>query len=101
MGICCSMSHLGFKLSKRIIENDYRIPEDIALVSGFNEHAFCESHRPMISSVDMGIQKVGYEAARLLDEQFKAGIKKGERIMVPPVGLVARESTDTYAIRDT
>jgi LacI family transcriptional regulator len=100
LAVCCSMSHLGFKISRRIIESSFRIPDDIALVCGFNEHAFCESHSPLISSVDMDMEKNGYEAARLLDRQFKGEILEEKIIFVPPVGLIARESTDTFAIED-
>jgi len=100
LGVCCSMSHLGFKLSRRIIENNLKIPEDVALICGFNEHAFCESHAPLISSIDMDIERIGYESARLLDEQFQNGVVKGERRMITPNGLVARDSTDTFAIKD-
>ena len=100
MGICTSMSHLGFKISRRVVENNFRIPEDVALVCGFNEHAFCESHTPLLSSIDMGIKKNGYESARLLHRQFESKIIGKETIYIPPVGLVARESTDTFAIKD-
>ena len=100
MAICCSMSHLGFKISRRIIENGFNIPEDIALVCGFNEHAFCETHPPHLTSVDMSIEKNGYEAARHLDMQFKGEEVKG-RYFVPTAGLIARESTDNFAIKDT
>ncbi len=100
MGVCCSMSHLGFKLSRRMMENNLRIPEDVALICGFNEHAFCESHAPFISSIDMDIKRIGYESARLLDEQFKNGVVKGVRRYISPNGLVTRDSTDTFAIKD-
>ena len=100
MAVCTSMSHLGFKISRRILENGFRIPEDVAVICGFNEHAFCESHTPLISSVDMSMEENGYIAASLLDKQFKNEEIAEHRILVPPVGLVARESTDTFAIQD-
>jgi LacI family transcriptional regulator len=101
IGICCSQTHLAFKVSRRLIENNFQIPNDIAIVSALNEHTYCESYEPYISSIDMNFQKVGYESARLLDRQLKGETVKAEKVYIPPLGLVARDSTDTFAIKDS
>lgn len=101
LGICCSQAHLSFKVSRRLIENNFRIPEDIAIVCALNEHTYCESYEPYISSIDMNFEKVGYESARLLDRQLKGETIKEMKTFIPPLGLIARDSTDTFAIKDS
>ena len=59
--------------------------------------------------MEMGYERVGYEAARLLDQLMKQN-GKGRRaagklatprqIILPPQGLVVRESTDFYSVDD-
>jgi LacI family transcriptional regulator len=101
LGICCSQSHLSFKVSRRLIENNFRIPEDIAIISALNERTYTDSYEPYLSSIDMNFVKVGYESARLLDRQFKGELIEEAKAFIPPLGLIARDSTDTFAIKDS
>jgi LacI family transcriptional regulator len=55
--------------------------------------------RPTISSIDLDARRVGYEAARIL-EQKMAGKKAKETIVIPPSQVVVRQSTDLMAIED-
>ena len=100
VGICCSMDSLGPKISTRCLEHGLRIPEDVALVTSGNDLTYCESHRPHISSVDMNYHKVGYEAARMLDKQLQGKSLEKKHMFIQPMGFVARESTDSYAVED-
>ena len=100
LAIVTTMSSLGPKIAYRCLENSLRIPEDVAVVSAGNDKAFCEGRFPTISSVDINYQKVGYEAAKLLDLKLR-GKKAGcERVFIKPRGFVPRESTDSYAVKD-
>ena len=82
------------------------MPEDVAIIAGMNEETLCENPRPSLTSVEFGNERIGYEAARLLDrlmDEKDHGAKtfSGERILLPPQGLVIRESTDFYAVNDS
>ena len=62
--------------------------------------------RPSLTSVEIGHERIGYEAARLLDQlmdEKDRGAKtfSVEHIMLPPQGLVVRESTDFFAVKDS
>lgn len=96
-------------------ERGWRIPVDVAIVGGMNEERLCEQPRPSLSSVEVGYDRVGYEAARLLDDMMEAAEQdksqhrtkpaaldpvKPTHIILPPVGVVVRESTDFYAVDD-
>ena len=85
-----------------------RVPEDVAIIAGWNEETFCERLRPTLSSVEVGFERIGYEAAQLLDQlmdEQEQGNKQNKdeapkQILLPPTGLVVRESTDFIAVDD-
>lgn len=43
------------------------VPTDVAVVANMNETAVCLNPEPSLTSVDVGYERLGYEAARLLD----------------------------------
>lgn len=96
-------------------ERHWRVPGDVAIVGGNNEEKLCEMPRPSLTSIEIGYERVGYEAARLLerlmdeaDARRSAGQKAvthdpqraPNHISLKPVGIVVRESTDFYAAED-
>lgn len=87
----------------------WRVPGDVAIIAGMNEETLCNHPRPSLSSLEMGYERVGYEAARLLGQMMdeKAAGRRPlqnsalpRQIILPPQGLVVRESTDFYAVDD-
>ena len=100
LAICSSTSCFGPNITSRCLENNLRVPEDVAFISAINDHAYCERHSPKTSSVDVNLEKIGYEAARMLHRQMKGEVLEENRIFIPLTGVVARESTDTFAIDD-
>jgi LacI family transcriptional regulator len=78
----------------------WRVPEDVAIVAGWNEEVFCEQLRPTLTSVEVGYERIGYEAARLLDRLMDGKAPPKAPILLPPQGLVVRESSDFFAVDD-
>lgn len=78
----------------------WRVPEDVAIITGWNEETFCEHLRPTLSSVEVGFRRIGYEAARLLDRLMDGSAPPAGPILLPPQGLIVRESTDFFAVDD-
>lgn len=87
----------------------WRVPGDVAIIAGMNEETLCDHPRPSLTSMEMGYERVGYEAARLLDQLMKQNDKRRRaagklaaprQIILPPQGLVVRESTDFYSVDD-
>jgi len=77
-----------------------RIPEEVATIGVDNEELVCEFSDPPLSSVDPDWMGVGWEAAKLLDAMMDGQPAPAEPILVPPAGVVARQSTDTVAVED-
>ena len=77
-----------------------RVPEDIAIVSVDDDALICESTSPPLTSIDLGGCAVGHTAARVLDTLMSGRSVRQRWIVVEPQGLVCRQSSDIFAVRD-
>lgn len=76
-----------------------RVPEEVSLI-GVDNDVVCELADPPLTSIEQGRFQIGYTAASLLDRMM-AGHKPGSRrVVIPPVGLVTRQSTDLFHVLD-
>jgi len=89
-----------------------KVPHDVAVIGVDNDALVCELTDPPLSSVDQAARQIGYEAAAALDRLMAPASpgrggrrprreKSGPKLVVPPIGVVARASTDTMATADT
>jgi LacI family transcriptional regulator len=83
------------------------VPADIGVLGTSNDDIVCRLLSPPLSSIELNPQEVGYKAAWLLDAKMRAqrGDKAARKrlktlILVPPSGVVMRESSDRIAIID-
>ena len=100
IGVFVGPDTVGRQVAQMCIARGWRVPQDVAIITAYNDESICEQPSPSLTSVEVGFDRIGYESARLLD-----GMMNGERppkqpILLPPVGIVARESTDFFAVDD-
>jgi LacI family transcriptional regulator len=76
------------------------VPHDVAVIGVDNDPTVCEFCKPTLSSVSRSAWRVGYEAAALLDRLMAGKNPPEHDILIPPDGVVARQSTDTVAVDD-
>ncbi|RYX82654.1 DNA-binding transcriptional regulator [bacterium] len=79
---------------------DIAVPETIAVVGIDNAPTFCELCTPPLSSVVPDAERVGYEAATLLDQLMNGEEKTDFDWHLPPLEVVARQSSDALAIEN-
>ena len=77
-----------------------RVPEDLALVGADNDVLECELTAPPLSSVMIPWHEVGRSAAQLVQRQLAGQSIAGKRVVISPVTVVARRSSDVLAIDD-
>jgi LacI family transcriptional regulator len=75
------------------------VPEEIAILGRSNDTVICETVRPTLSSLDLDVRRVGYEAARVLDLKMLGRRAPGE-VIVSPLHVAVRQSTDLMVIKD-
>jgi len=76
------------------------IPQDVAIVGVNNDSLIANMCRPPLSSVVLGAAKIGYRAAALLDRMMQGHSAPQEPVLLPPVGVVTRQSSDILAVAD-
>ena len=81
-------------------ELDLAVPEQVAVIGADNDRLLCELSDPPMSSVIPNSKRAGYEAAKLLDQMMAGRDSVAEKILVEPVGVATRQSTDILAIDD-
>jgi len=78
--------------------NNIRIPEDIALLGVDNDELICNLSDPPISSIVLDIEKGGYETGRLIDKLVKKEKTGQFNIVINPIRIEVRHSTEKYDI---
>lgn len=78
----------------------WNVPHDVAVMGVDNDPTICEFSRPTLTSVSRDPWRLGYEAAALLDRLMAGKNPPAEGILVPPEGVIARQSTDTVAVEN-
>lgn len=77
-----------------------RVPDDVAVLGVDNDDLIQSLAMPPLSSINTAAERVGFEAASLLD-RLLAGEKVDDGpVRIAPVGVVTRLSSDVLATRD-
>ena len=76
------------------------VPLEVAVVGVDNDELLCELSTPPLSSVALNAEAGGYRAAQLLDQMMKGEVTQPERLVVEPLYVVQRRSTESSAVED-
>lgn len=98
IGVYVGLEGCGRLVAQQCHQRGWRVPAEIAIIAGKNEPTLCEHPRPSLTSIEIGYDRIGYEAARLLDRLMDGKAAPSQPILMPPQGLVVRESTDFFAV---
>lgn len=80
---------------------DLAVPEEVAVLSGSNDDLLCDVAPVPISAVRLGAEQIGFQAAAALDAWMRApGSRPAGDVLIPPMGVIERRSTDSLAIDD-
>ena len=101
VGIFAKDDMLGSNIIRICNEVGILVPEEIAVMGTNADEVFCQISTPPLSSVAYPGESVGYESARLLSSMMNGkSIKNDHLVTIPIRDIVARESTNTFAIDD-
>jgi LacI family transcriptional regulator len=76
------------------------VPEQVAVIGADNDELLCNLSDPPLTSVIPNSRKAGFEAAHLLDRMMSGEQLQNDAILIEPIGIETRQSTDTLAIED-
>jgi LacI family transcriptional regulator len=100
VGILCSSDWDAWDLYDACEQLGIRIRDEVGVVGMDNEDIYCQSLNPPLSSVERRPDRVGYEAAALMVKVLRGEGAPSEPILIAPLGVVQRESTDVFAGND-
>ena len=99
-GVYCPFDGFALRLMNVCREIGVAIPEQIAVLGSDNDTVICSMTQPPLSSISLGTERIGYEAAALLDRMMAGGKPPKGGVSVEPEGVVTRQSTDILALSD-
>lgn len=77
-----------------------RVPDDVAVIGVDNDELICELATPPLTSIVQGTEEIGYQAAAMLDRLMRRRTRGVMSLLVDPVAVVERASTDLVATGD-
>ena len=77
-----------------------RVPDDVAVIGVDNDELICTLATPPLTSIVQGTEEIGYRAAGLLDRLMRRRTRSVTNLLVDPVTVVERASTDLVATGD-
>ena len=99
-GVLACTDQLGFWLLDACRRGGVAVPEEVSVVGVENDESLCDLADPPLSSVPLGGEQVGYEAAALLSRMMAGeDVPRGRRLIAPPP-VVRRQSSDAAAVDD-
>ena len=81
-------------------EHRIKVPDEVAVMGVDNDDVLCSLCEPPLSSVEPDTERLGAEAAALLDALMAGNHAKNDYVQIPPLRVVERASTDVVAIED-
>jgi LacI family transcriptional regulator len=76
------------------------IPEDVGILGVDDDQLACDLADPPLSSIELNVERAGYDAAAMLDKMMKGENLKDKKLIIQPVRIVQRQSTDVLATED-
>ena len=76
------------------------VPEQVAVLAADEDKLLCEMCNPPLSGIVLSSERIGYEAAALLDRLMHRRRPPKAPILIKATSVVTRQSTDTLAIND-
>ncbi|MEX2092429.1 MAG: DNA-binding transcriptional regulator [Pirellulales bacterium] len=77
-----------------------RIPDEVAILAGDTDDLLCEVSTPPLSSITVACERLGHEAAAMLNRLIAGDAPPKQPLLIPPHGVVSRQSTDVLSIDD-
>lgn len=77
-----------------------RVPDDVAVLGVDNDELMQSLANPPLSTINTARERIGFEAAAMLERLIAGKSDLGDLVLVPPKDVITRRSTDALAIND-
>ena len=100
IGIMVNFDFQGLHILDACRRAGVRVPDDVAVVSVDNDPVLCEIATPPLSSVNQNVQRIGFEAAAMLDRMMRRQKVETKNYFFEPGQVIVRQSSDVMAVSD-
>ncbi|WP_338285747.1 DNA-binding transcriptional regulator [Luteolibacter sp. LG18] len=100
LAVLCSTDRIAAMALEACWTLGHRVPEEIAVLGVGDYSQLCDLCSPTLSSIDIDLERRGYEAARWLDRVMEGEAPPTEPQLIAPAFVVERRSTDVFAFED-
>jgi len=100
VAVFCDGDRFAWMIAERCRTLALKVPEDVAILGVDNVASVSAISEPALSSIQTASDRIGYEAAQLLDQMLERKASRAAVIKVPPVRVVIRRSTDAVSVPD-
>jgi LacI family transcriptional regulator len=100
VGIMACNDVRGIDVLNACQTHDLKVPDEVGVVGVDDDALLCEICSPPLSSVVPNIERIGYEAAALLDRLMQGERAECEEQFIAPLGVTDRQSTDVLSVGD-
>ncbi len=77
-----------------------RVPDDVAILGVGNDITLCDTSYPPISSIQLDLEKSGYEAAQKLANWINGKKDEDNLVSIQPVKVIVRQSSNILTVQD-
>ncbi len=100
IGIMACNDFRGQHVLEACREAKLSVPEQVAVIGVDNDQVICDFCQPPLTSVIPAAERIGYEAASMLDQLMRGDPLAHPHVTIAPLGIASRQSTDVLAIDD-
>ncbi len=97
--LCCN-DRLAYDFLRECQRAGVAVPDDLAVLGVDDDELVNTLVSPSLSSITLPTNRIGFEAAKLLQHLMDGGEAPPEPTLFPPVGVVTRQSTGITAVDD-
>lgn len=92
--------YFALQVSETCNSLNISIPNDVAILGVDNDELLCNLSTPTLSSIVLDVENGGYQAAKLLHKLIEKEIDEDFNIIIEPLYIEDRGSTEKYAVGD-
>jgi LacI family transcriptional regulator len=100
LAVLAAEDFVGRMVIEACEDSGLRVPEDIAVLGVNNSPFICCMVKPQLSSIELGAERIGYQAAALLARLMQGMPPPREPIVIAPEDVVERHSTELVEMED-
>lgn len=76
------------------------VPYDVAVLGVDNDEILCNMSSPAMSTINVDMERGGFDTAAMVDRMVKEPSYKGEDIVLKPLSVIERLSSSVFATND-